>query len=126
MISQGSAAHTGAHGSARGQFMRRTVVLAGLSLLTACAVVPKPTVQAPAQKPAETAPQANVLPSDTDRHRIALLVPMWRGRREVLPWFAAAIVALAVHWAAPGSYWHIAAAAVAGSLAGAIRDRLSP
>lgn len=76
MISQGSAAHTGADGSARGQFMRRTVVLAGLSLLAGCAVVPKPTVQAPAQKPAETAPQANVLPSDTDRHRIALLVPM--------------------------------------------------
>ncbi|WP_369801383.1 penicillin-binding protein activator [Novosphingobium sp. Fuku2-ISO-50] len=76
MISQGSAAHTGAHGSARGQFMRRTVVLAGLSLLAGCAVVPKPTVQAPAQKPAETTPQANVLPSDTDRHRIALLVPM--------------------------------------------------
>jgi predicted branched-subunit amino acid permease len=57
---------------------------------------------------------------------IALLVPMWRGRRDILPWLAAAIVALAVHWAAPGGYWHIAAAAVAGSLAGAIRDRFTP
>jgi len=47
-----------------------------MALLAACAVVPKPVAQAPAQRPTEVAPQANVLPSDTDRHRIALLVPM--------------------------------------------------
>ena len=56
--------------------LRNALALAGLSVLAACAVVPKPVAHAPAQRPAEVAPQANVLPSDTDRHRIALLVPM--------------------------------------------------
>jgi ABC-type branched-subunit amino acid transport system substrate-binding protein len=56
--------------------MRRTVVMGALALLSACAVVPKPGPQAPVRKPVESAPQANVLPTDADRHRVALLVPM--------------------------------------------------
>ncbi len=52
-------------------------LLSGLSLLAACAVVPRPSsTPGPVQRPAEAVPQANALPSDTDRHRIALLVPM--------------------------------------------------
>jgi predicted branched-subunit amino acid permease len=54
---------------------------------------------------------------------IALLVPMWRGRREILPWAVAAATALSVHWAIPGGTWHIAVAAVAGSATGVLRDR---
>ena len=55
---------------------RRALAVATLSLLAACAVVPKPVAPPPPPRPVEAAPQANVLPSDTDRHRIALLVPM--------------------------------------------------
>jgi ABC-type branched-subunit amino acid transport system substrate-binding protein len=56
--------------------IRRAVVMGMLALLSACAVVPKTKPVAPVQKPVETAPQANVLPTDSDRHRVALLVPM--------------------------------------------------
>jgi 4-azaleucine resistance transporter AzlC len=54
---------------------------------------------------------------------LALLVPLWRGRRDVLPWLAAALAAMLVSHAAPGGYWHIAAGALAGGLTGALRDR---
>jgi ABC-type branched-subunit amino acid transport system substrate-binding protein len=60
----------------RGGLVRRAVVVGMLALLSACAVVPKPNPEAAVQKPVEAAPQANVLPTDSDRHRIALLVPM--------------------------------------------------
>lgn len=51
---------------------RRNAVLAlGTILLAGCAVVPKTT---PPTKPVEE-PDASVLPTDGDRHRIALLVP---------------------------------------------------
>ncbi|WP_225206771.1 penicillin-binding protein activator [Novosphingobium huizhouense] len=58
-----------------GSVTRRFAVLATLSLLAGCAVIPK-TGPAPAPKPTEVAPDSNVLPTDADRHRIALLVPM--------------------------------------------------
>ena len=61
--------------SSPGRF-RRAVAMGMLALLAACAVVPKPKPQPPVQKPVEVAPQANVLPSDSDRHRVALLVPI--------------------------------------------------
>ena len=64
------------HGRGPATWLRTAVVAGTLALLAGCAVVPKPTVQAPAQKPVEAAPMANVLPSDADRHRVALLVPM--------------------------------------------------
>ncbi len=54
---------------------------------------------------------------------IAMLTGMWRGRSDLLPWLVAAGVALAVHFVAPGSFWHIVAGAVAGAGAGVLRDR---
>ena len=56
--------------------LRRAVVAGMMALLAACTVVPKPAPAPVVQKPVEAAPQANVLPSDADRHRVALLVPM--------------------------------------------------
>lgn len=61
--------------AATSRMTRRFAVLATLSLLAGCAVIPK-TGPAPAPKPTEAAPDSNVLPTDADRHRIALLVPM--------------------------------------------------
>lgn len=46
------------------------------ALLAGCAVIPKPGGQATPPPPRETGPQDNVLPSDTGRHRVALLVPL--------------------------------------------------
>ena len=61
-----------------GRFARRAIVLAGVSLLGACQLVPRtaPVPPPPPPRPDETAPQDGVLPSDSQRHRIALLVPM--------------------------------------------------
>lgn len=62
---------------AAGRYLRaRNMALAGAALMAAgCAVVPKtappPTAPAPAPEPSATA-----LPTDTGRHRIALLVPL--------------------------------------------------
>ncbi|WP_240950141.1 penicillin-binding protein activator [Novosphingobium sp. ERN07] len=53
---------------------RRAVVIATLSLLAGCAVIPKGSV--PVTEPTEKAPDADVLPTDAGRHRVALLVPM--------------------------------------------------
>src|SRR3546814_17152618 len=55
--------------------LNRRNVLAAAAMLTlgACSIVPK----APAPTPAPTpSPTQGTLPSDTDHHRIALLVPM--------------------------------------------------
>lgn len=62
--------------NARG-LTRRNVAMAGAALLAAgCSVVPKADV-APPPPPAPTPePSATALPTDTGRHRIALLVPM--------------------------------------------------
>lgn len=53
---------------------RRLLVAVTLSLLAGCAVIPKGS--APVTEPTEKAPDANVLPTDAGRHRVALLVPM--------------------------------------------------
>ncbi len=51
---------------------------------------------------------------------IALLVGMWKGRSDLLPWTAAAVVALAAsHWL-PGK-WYILLGAIAGSVMGVVR-----
>ena len=64
--------------TATGLLNRRTLTLAGAALLTgACAVVPKsdaPATTAPPLPAPE--PSATALPTDSGRHRIALLVPM--------------------------------------------------
>jgi predicted branched-subunit amino acid permease len=53
---------------------------------------------------------------------VAFLVPMWRGRGDLLPWGVAALVALAVARLLPGTSWHIVAGALAGSLVAGLRD----
>lgn len=60
------------------RFARRGFVLATVSVLAACQIVPKapPAPPPPPPRPVETAPQDGVLPTDQQRHRIALLVPM--------------------------------------------------
>lgn len=55
---------------------RRNVAMAGAALLAAgCSVIPKADVATPPPAPAPE-PSATALPTDTGRHRIALLVPM--------------------------------------------------
>jgi 4-azaleucine resistance transporter AzlC len=57
---------------------------------------------------------------------IAMLVPMWRGAgRDLLPWVAAALTALAVSRLLPGTSWHILAGALVGGVSGYLRDRRS-
>ena len=53
---------------------------------------------------------------------VALLVNLWRGRTDVLPWLVAALVATATARLLPGTSWYMLSGAVAGSLAGALRD----
>jgi 4-azaleucine resistance transporter AzlC len=51
---------------------------------------------------------------------LALLVGLWKGRSDILPWIGAALVAVAAaHWL-PGK-WYILLGALAGSLIGALR-----
>lgn len=65
----------GSGGAAGGQ-LRRWVICGALALLAGCTVIPKPAAPPPPPKPVEVTPDANVLPTDADRHRVALLVPM--------------------------------------------------
>ncbi|WP_439576935.1 AzlC family ABC transporter permease [Elioraea sp.] len=53
---------------------------------------------------------------------IALLVPIWRGRGDAAPWAVAAAVSLGVGPLLPNPALAVVAGAVAGSLAGALRD----
>jgi 4-azaleucine resistance transporter AzlC len=55
---------------------------------------------------------------------IAMLANMWRGRGDVLSWAVAGIVAALVARALPGTAWYIVAGALAGSVAGGVRDHL--
>jgi len=52
----------------------------------------------------------------------ALLVTLWRGRGDVLPWGVAGAVGLAVQAIGLGAPWPVLAGALAGSAAGAVRD----
>ena len=56
---------------------------------------------------------------------VSILVPMWRGRRDLLPWVVAALVALAIARVLPGTSWHIVGGALAGAGAGLLRDRVA-
>ena len=51
---------------------------------------------------------------------LALLVGMWKGRSDLLPWVVAAIVAVAAHHWLPGQ-WYILLGGLTGSMAGAVR-----
>ena len=52
---------------------------------------------------------------------LALLLGMWRGKADLLPWLVAALVAIATASSLEGS-WHILAGGLAGSFAGAILE----
>ena len=55
---------------------RKLVIAATVALLAGCKVVPKgPPSTTPTPTPTES-PSANVLPSDSQRHRVALLLPL--------------------------------------------------
>lgn len=54
---------------------------------------------------------------------IAILVPMWRGRSDLLPWVVAGVVAVGMARLLPGTSWYIVLGALAGSAAGVLRDR---
>ena len=41
----------------------------------------------------------------------AMLVPAWKGPRRAIPWVVSGVVALTVHWLAPG-WWFIIAGAL--------------
>lgn len=63
--------------TAAGRLTGRNVALAGAALMAAgCQVIPKTEAPAPAPPPPVSEPSATVLPTDTGRHRIALLVPL--------------------------------------------------
>ncbi|MEO0032889.1 MAG: hypothetical protein RIS94_2647 [Pseudomonadota bacterium] len=65
-----------AQGPAQGAKLTRRFAVAGtLALLAGCTVIPGGG-PAPTVTPTEAAPQANALPTDEGRHRVALLVPM--------------------------------------------------
>lgn len=54
---------------------------------------------------------------------IALLVPIWRGKRDLLPWVAAGATALVIHQAGLGQPWPVLGGALLGAVTGAWRDR---
>ena len=64
----------GDHRSSR-RWMVKGLAMGTLALLAGCAVIPKGSV-GPAPEATEKAPDANLLPTDAGRHRVALLVPM--------------------------------------------------
>lgn len=53
---------------------------------------------------------------------VAMLVQMWRGRLDIVPWLVAALVSTGVAQLLPGTFWYIVAGAIAGSIVGGIRD----
>lgn len=57
------------------RYLLKGVTAGTLALLAGCTVIPKGGI-APAPQATETAPDANQLPTDAGRHRVALLVPM--------------------------------------------------
>jgi predicted branched-subunit amino acid permease len=57
---------------------------------------------------------------------VALLVPLWRGRADALPWAAAGLAALVVAHLLPHTSWYIVAGAVCGSVTGAVIEARQP
>ena len=54
---------------------------------------------------------------------LALLLGMWKGKGDLVPWLVAALVAIVSSKLIPGS-WYILIGGVVGSLAGAVAERL--
>jgi branched-chain amino acid transport system substrate-binding protein len=55
---------------------RRLISVATIALLAACKAAPGGNVAPPPPPPPPEGPSANVLPTDAERHRVALLVPL--------------------------------------------------
>jgi predicted branched-subunit amino acid permease len=53
---------------------------------------------------------------------VALLAHMWRGRVDLVPWVIAAAVSTLTAQILPGTFWYIVVGALAGSIAGGVRD----
>lgn len=51
----------------------------------------------------------------------AMLVPIWRGQSNLVPWLTAGAVSLAFYFFVPG-WWYVVAGAIAGSIAGGFTD----
>ncbi|MFC4295211.1 penicillin-binding protein activator [Novosphingobium tardum] len=61
----------------RRQMLRTVSLAAGLAVLAGCKVIPRgPAESAPPPRPETETPSGGILPSDSQRHRVALLVPM--------------------------------------------------
>lgn len=73
---QGQARHQAPDGWSRRTLARMAALCLPAALLAGCAVIPKGGEPVGPPPPRETAPQANVLPTDSGRHRVALLVPL--------------------------------------------------
>ena len=56
--------------------LRKIAVIGGMVLLAGCKVIPKGVPQVQAPPPPVDLPSASALPSDAQRHRVALLVPL--------------------------------------------------
>ena len=55
---------------------------------------------------------------------VCMLAGMWRGRADLFPWAVAVVVAVVTSKLFPGGFYYIVTGAIAGSLAGAIRDQV--
>jgi 4-azaleucine resistance transporter AzlC len=54
---------------------------------------------------------------------VALVAGLWRGKGDAIPWLAAGIVSILVHYAMPGP-WYVLLGALAGLIAGLVAERL--
>ena len=54
---------------------------------------------------------------------MSILVPLWRGRSDLLPWCVAGLLALGAQGLGLGAPWPVLAGALGGAAAGAARDR---
>jgi predicted branched-subunit amino acid permease len=57
---------------------------------------------------------------------VAMLVVMWRGRGDIVPWAVAAAVSVVTARLVPTGSWYIVAGALAGSLIGGLRAHYAP
>ncbi len=51
----------------------------------------------------------------------AMLIPLWRGPKNIVPWFTAGAVSLLFYYFIPG-WWYVVAGAAVGSIAGGFSD----
>ena len=52
---------------------------------------------------------------------VAMLVPLWKGKRQTVSWLTAAVISIGT-WYVTGGYWGILTGAISGAIAGAMYD----